>query len=129
MSCSTQSPKLFICGERMKVSLSCPCWASSPRITPSIAAGLSRTGTVGLQRETMLCARSRSTLVLTPQSAAGTRPNEVRAENRPPILGSPKNTCLKEWFLAISTNLLSGSVIATKCFPMSSEPKRSPTRL
>ena len=127
-SCSSQAPRSETPGDVMRVTLSRPLVASTPRIVPRTTPGFSSIGTHEEQACTISSARSRNFATSTPMMAAGTIPKFERAEYRPPMLGTPKRMCLKPSLSATCCILEPGSVTAMNRCPASFAPRTCVTR-
>ena len=80
MSCSSQAPKSMMPGEVMRVNLSHPWLARTPKTVPSLAPGLASTGTHDEVATAMTSARSRKSTISSPMTAPGTMPKFESAE-------------------------------------------------
>ena len=110
------------------MTLSRPCRAPAPSSRPSPTPGLRAAGTSAAHARAIRSAADSSRPGSRPIAAAGTIPNGDRAENRPPMLGTPRNTARYPEAEARSSSADPGSVIATKREPAASAPTRSATR-
>ncbi len=90
-SCSAQSPKPgYGAPASAMTSLSTPARLATPSRAPSRRPGLSTESASRAGR--IASASSSSAAMSAPASPLGTSPNAVRAENRPPTVGSARKT-------------------------------------
>ncbi len=104
------------------MTLSRPAFAAVPSSRPSCTPGLLPGGVPAAQDRTISAVVRRKAVRSSPIAAAGTRPKLDSTEYRPPMAGSPMNTCRNPSASATFCILEPGSVTATKC-----EPALSPT--
>ena len=91
ISCSAQSPKpAYGASALHSTSLSTPARLATPRSAPSRRPGLSTESASRCGR--MASASASSAPMSAPASPLGTSPKAVSAENRPPTVGSARNT-------------------------------------
>ena len=117
INCSSQAPKGVHRESVINVILSFPETAALPKIAPSMTPGLAVKGLSALHDSAAALAFFSNFSPSQPASAAGTNPNAVNAEFRPPTCGSAENIFQNPLERASSSSFVPGSVMAMKCSP------------
>ncbi len=127
MSCSIHTGSAANSADGSNTTLSRPASANSPSAAPRFNAGFCDAGISGPQAKAARSVAASNRPRSMPMRAAGTSPNSISAEKRPPTSGGARNTARKPRSVPRAASEESGSVIATNRLPGSST--TAPTRV